>query len=383
MSIVKLDKLKKEKEQKAETVSESQPTKEMFRLKPFRQTLRETEDTPRPNRLFGDFWYQGEVCILFADTNVGKSILAVQIADAISKGIGIAPFAAEVPAEPVLYFDFELSPAQVYERYSNEWQKGTAYNFSQNLIRPDILADELEVDYKNVGEYEKIVAIQFELAIIQSGAKVVIVDNITWLKMDTSQGGDAGMVMKLLVRLKKKYGLSLLILAHTPKRDNSRPITSDDLKGNSILRQLCDSMFAVGKSALDGALRYIKQIKVRQQQFKYDGSNVIIYGIHKPDNFVYFEFQGYDHEGNHLRDFTAEDQKELEQYILDFYQSHPSMSLYRMEQLISDQNPYGKRVYRSAIRRVLKKNKIYDSSVEIPENIEPTTPLDPNSDLPF
>ena len=40
----------------------------------------------KPRRLFGDLWFEDEICILFADTNVGKSILAVQIGDRISRG---------------------------------------------------------------------------------------------------------------------------------------------------------------------------------------------------------------------------------------------------------------------------------------------------------
>ena len=33
-----------------------------------------------PNMLFSELWYENELCILFADANVGKTILAVQIA---------------------------------------------------------------------------------------------------------------------------------------------------------------------------------------------------------------------------------------------------------------------------------------------------------------
>lgn len=65
-----------------------------------------------PKMLFGKFWHQGEVCILFADSNLGKSILVVQIADAISKGNGAEPFVVETSAQPVIYCDFELTDKQ-------------------------------------------------------------------------------------------------------------------------------------------------------------------------------------------------------------------------------------------------------------------------------
>lgn len=55
---------------------------------------------PTPRALWDSFWYEGELSCLFADSNVGKSILAVQIADRIAR------------TDNVLYLDFELSVKQ-------------------------------------------------------------------------------------------------------------------------------------------------------------------------------------------------------------------------------------------------------------------------------
>jgi len=41
--------------------------------------------------LFGEFWLEGELAILFADTGKGKSLLAVQIAESIARGRPIGP----------------------------------------------------------------------------------------------------------------------------------------------------------------------------------------------------------------------------------------------------------------------------------------------------
>ncbi|MBK7186170.1 MAG: AAA family ATPase [Ignavibacteria bacterium] len=43
----------------------------------------------RDRALLGPFWHSGELTILFADAGVGKSTLAVQIADCLSKGEGL------------------------------------------------------------------------------------------------------------------------------------------------------------------------------------------------------------------------------------------------------------------------------------------------------
>ena len=62
-----------------------------------------------------------------------------------------------------------------------------------------------------------------------------------------------------------------------PKRDLSSPITQNHLAGSKKLYNFFDSVFAIGMSAKDNRLRYIKQVKVRAGAFKYDASNVLVY----------------------------------------------------------------------------------------------------------
>ena len=41
---------------------------------------------PVPRLLFGEFWIEGELAVMFGDTGAGKSLLAVQIAESIARG---------------------------------------------------------------------------------------------------------------------------------------------------------------------------------------------------------------------------------------------------------------------------------------------------------
>lgn len=68
--------------------------------------------------LFGEFLFEGEIFILFADTNLGKSILAVQIANSISTGISTCGLNLKCSPTPIIYFDFELSDKQFENKYS-------------------------------------------------------------------------------------------------------------------------------------------------------------------------------------------------------------------------------------------------------------------------
>ncbi len=65
--------------------------------------------------------------------------------------------------------------------------------------------------------------------------------------------------MKELKTLKDKYGVSILALAHTPKRDMSKPLTINDLGGSKMLMNFCDSAFAIGASHKAKGIRYLKQ----------------------------------------------------------------------------------------------------------------------------
>ena len=117
--------------------------------------------------------------------------------------------------------------------------------------------------------------------------------------------------MKHLKALKLKYDLSILVLAHTPKRDLSKPITRNDLQGSKMLINFCDSSFAIGESFSDKHIRYIKQIKQRNCESVYDSDNVIVCEIAKPLNFLQFEFVGYGKEKEHLRVPNEKNEEDL------------------------------------------------------------------------
>jgi hypothetical protein len=107
--------------------------------------------------------------------------------------------------------------------------------------------------------------------------------------------------------LKSKYELSILALAHTPKRDSSKPITRNDLAGSKMLINFVDSCFSIGESHSDKHLRYLKQIKARNTEIIYDTENVAVCQIDKPHNFLQFEFVDYGSELEHLKQISKED----------------------------------------------------------------------------
>lgn len=273
----------------------------LFKVNYVNKWMDESKKEPIPLMLFDTFWYEGELCFLFADTNQGKSILAVGIANSISSGKPIKGFEFEAKKQAVLYFDFELSAKQFEARYSVKNDKKKVYEqhfkFDNNFIR-------VEIDINStvpVGEsFETYIFNSLIKTIEATKAKVIIIDNLTYLKSELERSNDAGSFVKNFQLLIDKFKCSILILAHTPKRDLSKPITRNDLQGSKRLIDFADSAFTIGESKISPQTKYIKQIKVRQSEFKYDPDNVAVGILKKTTNFLQFEFSHFSSEQEHI-----------------------------------------------------------------------------------
>ncbi|RAR51079.1 AAA family ATPase [Flavobacterium lacus] len=275
--------------------------------------INEAKKRPIPKMLFGEFWFENELCILFSDTNLGKSILAVQICNSISKGNAINGFKLQKEASKVLYLDFELSDKQFEKRYSNHFEDH--YQFDNKFLRAEINPEKTVPDrFKNFDEY---IIYSIEKNIIKLNVKVLVIDNITYLRNDTEKAKDALHLMKQLNALKKKYDLSILVLAHTPKRDTTKAITKNDLSGSKMLMNFCDSSFAIGESFQIKGQRYLKQIKQRNTEHIYDTNNIVLCQIVNNFNFLEFQFLGFDSEFEHLKVIPQMQNEERTSKILE------------------------------------------------------------------
>lgn len=286
-----------------------QLSKKMFRATSANNWIDEVKDLPTPKMLFSEFWVENEICILFADTNVGKTALSVQIANSISKGIPIEGFEMEAEKQKVIYFDFELSAKQFQQRYtckdcSNE---NKYYQFDENFIRAEINED-FEYDFGK----DKVDAIikQVEICAFENDAKIIVIDNITYINDDVETAKFAAPLMKCLKTLKKTHGYSILVIAHTPKRDLSKALSINDLAGSKQLANFTDSCFAINKSSKDEELRYIKQLKVRFSGLLYGSDNIVECNLIKKSNILEFEYIGFGLEQAHLKERTLEEKEQ-------------------------------------------------------------------------
>ena len=317
-----------------------------------------------PSKLFGDLWREGEVVVLFGETGVGKSVLAVQIAeniargnknsppglrrgaDASSAGWSAAEAAGQTKPQKVLLLDFELTKQQFTERYSapspipGKLPVIQTFKFQRTAIGWD---GYLPPAFKDVHEF-MLHSISQEVE--RLGSRVVIIDNISYLAKNVSSHTSCLRIMKTLRHWAASEGLSILLIAQAKHRRRSdlgrvvgghggrnpaRPIELDDLAGSRHIADLADSVFAIGRSTFGPEYRYVQHLKSRSRPL-HEGDAVHTFqlgrssgplpaggrvaaasddgvvGGHPQSAFLSLTYLGPSAESDHLRDYAAEAQ---------------------------------------------------------------------------
>jgi hypothetical protein len=308
--------------------------------------MEEARNAPKVKRLFSVIWQSKELHCCFSDTGCGKSILDMGQAIAFSrrdKYLGL-----ENDHEPVkgLYYDLELSDAQFWKRYSSD--NGEETKFNENLYIDNIdftvLAEQMPKE-----SIDEQLRRKFLFDIEQIRPEVLWIDNGTYLSTQSSQDTDVALkVMRLLNDLKKTYGLSICVFFHTPKRDQSRPITINHLAGSKHLANFSDSVSALGFSSQDKSIRYIKQLKPsRSAEIMYGEDNVITVELVKNGPTLTFERIGFCPETEHLAQVSSDHENEKKSKVLQLRKEGKSIREISQDLFMS----------KSAIGRIVKQGE--------------------------
>ena len=304
-----------------EPVNYEYDTSGAFTIRSGTEWYAQNDDLLPEAQLFGDLWMQNDLCIMFADTNVGKSILAVQLADSVSRGLPIPGFGFTAEPAPVLYFDFELSDYQFRARYSSA--ETGKYPFTAGFHRATL--NDYSPKQRRFKTFEQFISNEIENALLACKAKTLIIDNISCLRYGTHNTAGALNLMQYLQGIKRTYKISILVLAHTPKRNPTKPISRNDLQGSKMLINLADSAFAIGESRQQPGLKYLKQIKQRGAPETHGADNVCLGRIARTGSFMHFTFAGHSHESDHLAPQTEQYRRSTENRIAELHRQNYSV----------------------------------------------------------
>ena len=266
----------------------------------------ESSAEPVPKMLFGEFWSEGELAVVAAPSGAGKSLLGMQIAESIARGQNpdaASPMKMTAKAQKVLYLDFKLSNKQLEMRYAEEFDAEEAeflknhHRFSDKLTRIVINPKaKLPDGYRG---FDELLPGLVERLAHKHKARVVIIDNITNLQRSIYGYREIFLIMSGLNALKRRLGISILVLARTSKHDASRPTAIG--RSTTVFHRFVDSLFTIGLSRLDSAARYIKQAVTHNSARLYDETHVPSYRLARINgNFLGFEYQQFTSESVHL-----------------------------------------------------------------------------------
>jgi len=327
------------------------PDNDPFILRNAKERMDAAKDMEIPNMLMGELIYERTIIMLFSETGLGKSLLAYQFGDAVSRGKSILGLENNTKPQNVLLVDFE-NGEMVYKKRYNEVTKQNGkesyfneYPFAFNNFHMCDLEDpdKYQVPKTNTIEWW-FEYIKYKAEV--SNSKIVIIDNLFAL---ISQGGiestkEVAPLIKELHKLKRSKGWTVILIHHTPKRGND-PLTRNDLAGSSNLSNLVDGVIGIGKSVYDGDehSRYIKQIKpTRFSASVYGETNVITCKTARIfPNFTGFELislgedeMSYKNESTHLKArennlgkrYTQDERLDNIKRMLDLEKANPDIT---------------------------------------------------------
>ena len=253
----------------------------IFRRCSANQAMEDAANMPIPNMLFGEFIFEEELTVLYTKPNVGKSLLAMHITEMIATGTGLEGLKNESEPQKVIYVDLELSDQQRRIRYSEEIinpktgkrEYYNAYNFHKNVIIVDYNYEEIPKRYDRLEVIFKNIEAEFE----ETGAKVMVIDNISWLTMKGLERSDhAKELMSKLANLVKNKKYGMLVVAHTPKISENTPIELGHLSGSGTIGNAVDAAFIINDSYVQGhPYKYLKMTKARSCPKVYNSRNVL------------------------------------------------------------------------------------------------------------
>ncbi len=340
---------------------------ELFKSRTIAQTLADAKELPELTPLFGNLLHQGELVILYGDAGTGKSVLAMQIGLGVAQNKNVITSMTNHPSYDefqsgtidglsnnskkqlkVLYYDFELSERQFEMRFQ------------------DLNLDECQEAFKRVtpsrglrevygqANFTDFVIYEIRKNVEQESADMIILDNITWLNMQSTADANVAIrIMRELDTLKHEKNLTILVIAHTPKRLKFTPLTQNDLAGSKLLANFADGMIAIGKSAKNSNYRYIIHTKSRSTEEIFHYKNVITCNLQKYDEGLKYYFVCFDYESNHLTIDENERKQSKKELIIEL--NTDGLSLRKIAQVVG--------ISHQQVKRIIEKYKKDSSDI--------------------
>ncbi|MGE3466537.1 MAG: AAA family ATPase, partial [Pyrinomonadaceae bacterium] len=213
-----------------------------------------------PAKLFDECWREGDLALLFAPPAMGKSILAVQIAEALARGEPIDGLDMPEDRHRVLYVDLVHSDEQFHSRRTHE--NGRTYRFSDSFHRdappPDLEGGLIEWLREVVRERRY---------------RAVIIDDLTAIRTTYDGTRETLRLMRELRSLKNELGISILVLTQSRPPRSGEVVSESNLFRSRVLCDAADSVFAIGRHPRQTEWLFLTQVRSRNAPIAWHREN--------------------------------------------------------------------------------------------------------------
>lgn len=381
----------------AEQLLVNSPTS-YFRVRTMDQVLDDAANLPTMAQLAGPLLQINGITIVFAGPGVGKSIFAFQLGTDIAEGRSVFPGVLNnAHGQPMktLFLDMELFDKELEDRYTDQYDHKRRAVFSKNFMRVDPNPEFLEYPDEEMDKYLKN---QIEQIVRTHTPDLLIVDNLTALSSESASDPNIAIkVMKFLKKLRTKYKLTILVLAHTTKQSNKQEsLELYRMKGASAIQDFAPTIFGIGENFNQPGGYYMKQLKGRNSERSFGKENVIKVLIDKPDGIMLkYVFDGLDHEDNCLSAFLDHnDQDDMIEKALKIKAKEPNKGWRALKDEVG--YPFSHVTLMNKAKEFAAGSTIYEFDARgnvIAKEEEPAAPSSPNlpadvkgdpkEDLPF
>ncbi|HYG17169.1 MAG TPA: AAA family ATPase, partial [Bacteroidia bacterium] len=300
-----------------------------------RNCLPPMEAAPKKERLFGEFFYKNDFAVLCGPEGSGRSILAMQIADSISRGKQLGDFGLDSEARPVVFLDFEGNHDEFARRYSMDGKQPYPFHENFNVVR-------FHQKFRGYTSMRKDFLRELNTTLAPHQDGVLIINNLDYWKCFMSES----YAIAAIKELQANNRFSVLLISNLKGNPAHKQITPN--RAGKLLTTMTDSIFAMNFSQKGTDTRYLVQLKTKGGKQTYHANHVAEFTLSKEHNFTGCHFTGFGTEQEH----TATPPTDFEMKIIELSLNQPELRLAE----IADQLKTNKK----RVDRVLKKYDVRD-----------------------
>ena len=220
-------------------------------------------------------------------SNVGKSILALQFAMCVAMGVPFLAFNVPKPRRVILV-QFEMMDAHMTTRVEKCMKAMVnEYPHKAQLLKDNLKITSMENAKIFTDQYK---AIEGNLMAADPKFDVVVVDNLYSSSGTSLHKNDAlTQLMSRIDELRKEYQCAFLIISHHKKLEEKRPLEHSMVYGGSYFVNFLDNLVQVANTGRHQQLKVFKITKIRTENEFHEVPLGI--WLNAEDDQLYFQYR--------------------------------------------------------------------------------------------